>query len=72
MNCFIVSDDVDEFYGEYLISLQNAIDYIINQTNNIGCKCLEEFGRNPIENIRYRSGFSFPHELFKRNRSDTS
>ena len=54
MNCFIVSDDVAEFYGEYLISLQNAIDYIINQTHNIGCKCLEEFGRNPIENIRYR------------------
>ena len=54
MNYFIISDDVAEFYGGYITPLQNAIEYIINQTQIISKKCIDNFGRDPIENIKYR------------------
>ena len=54
MNYFIVPDDTAEFYGEYLTPLENAAAYIIEQTEIISQKCLDRFGRNPIENIKYR------------------
>lgn len=54
MNYFIVPDDTAEFYGEYLTPLENAAAYIIEQTEIISQKCLDRFGRNPIENIKSR------------------
>ena len=54
MNQLVVSHDTGKFYGDYLYYLNNAVEYVLAQTQKISEKCLEKNGRDPIENVKFR------------------
>ncbi len=69
MERFSIPQSFGEFYREYLIPLESAIEYTLAQVELISHSCKEEFGRSPIENVRYRikSPESMSDKLKKHN-----
>ena len=54
MNYFYVPEATARFYGGYITSLQNAVEYILAQIEIISRNCFEKLKRDPIENVKYR------------------
>ncbi len=68
MSRITVPQNVSEFYGAYCKGLEDAIEYIAQQTEDYCRESVRTAGRNPVESFKYRikSPDSMAEKLTKR------
>ncbi len=68
MSRITVPQNVSDFYGVYCTGLEEAIEYITQQTEKYCRESIKTVGRNPVESFKYRikSPDSMAEKLTKR------